>query len=77
MKMWKEKTWQHEITGVDGNVILFGVNVFEYKWVFTGNTVVIKDRAVNIYSVKIDDTEHLFGAIETSNCVWDFYLFKY
>ncbi len=28
MKMSKSKTWQHEITGLAGNVILFDVNIF-------------------------------------------------
>ena len=32
MKMLKSKTWQHEITGSDGNVILFGVNIFLYQF---------------------------------------------
>ena len=36
MKMWKEKTWQHEVTGVDGNTTLFGVNIFDYEWESTG-----------------------------------------
>ena len=31
MKMLKGKTWQHEITGSDGNVILFGINIFDYE----------------------------------------------
>ena len=34
MKMWKEKTWQYEMTGIDGNTILFGVNIFDYHWSF-------------------------------------------
>ncbi len=42
MKMWKEKSWQWETTGVDGNTQLFGVNIFEYKWVNTGRTAKIK-----------------------------------
>lgn len=29
MKMWKSKSWQLEVTGVDGNVQLFGVNIFD------------------------------------------------
>ena len=35
MKMWKSKSWQLEVTGVDGNVQLFGVNIFDYDWVDT------------------------------------------
>lgn len=26
------KEWKHRITGVDGNTMLFGVNIFQYKW---------------------------------------------
>lgn len=29
MKIFRTKTWQHEITGVDGNTTLFGVNIFD------------------------------------------------
>ena len=43
MKMWKQKTWQHEITGIDGNTILFGVNIFDYQWKTTGQRVKVRD----------------------------------
>ena len=76
MKMWKEKTWQYEMTGIDGNAILFGVNIFDYQWSFIKKEIV-KNKTIDIYSVKIDDSEYFFGALEASNCVWDFYLFKY
>ena len=76
MKMWKEKTWQYEITGVDGNTSLFGVNIFDYQWNFIKSEAT-KERTIDIYSVVIDDVEHVFGAREASNCVWEFYLFKY
>lgn len=37
MKAYKKKTWQHEITGFLGkNTILFGVNIFNYEWMWTG-----------------------------------------
>ena len=74
MKMWKEKAWQHEITGVDGNTSLFGVNIFDYQWKFIKSRT-IKEQTIDIYSVKIDDTEHFFGACEVSTCVWNFYLY--
>lgn len=32
MKKYKQMTWQHEITGMEGNAILFGTNIFEYDW---------------------------------------------
>ena len=31
MKVFRPKTWQHEVTGFDGNTILFGVNIFDYE----------------------------------------------
>ena len=43
MKMWKSKSWQLEVTGVDGNVQLFGVNIFDYDWVDTKNRVEVND----------------------------------
>ena len=74
--MWKEKTWQYEITGVDGNTALFGVNIFDYQWTFIRSEIT-KERTIDIYSVVIDAVEHVFGACEASNCVWEFYLLKY
>ena len=47
MKMWKQKTWQHEITGVDGNTMLFGVNIFHYQWKATGQKVKVCDPLYN------------------------------
>ena len=76
MKIWKEKTWQYEITGVDENTSLFGVNIFDYHWNFIKSETV-KDRTIHIYSVIIENAEYVFGALEASNCVWEFYLFKY
>ena len=40
LKMWKEKTWQYELTGIDGNTILFGVNIFDYQWSFIKKEIV-------------------------------------
>ena len=37
MKAYKAKTSQHEVTGTDGNTILFGINIFGYEWVNTGS----------------------------------------
>ena len=43
MKMWKSKSWQLKVTGVDGNVQLFGVNIFDYDWVDIKNMVEVND----------------------------------
>lgn len=83
MKIWKRKTWQHEITGFDGNTTLFGVNIFDYEWQYTHKSVKIRDPIYDqeynfpIYTVIIDGDEKEFAAGEFSNCVWGFYLLKY
>ena len=43
MKTYKQKTWQHETTGVDGNTTLFGVNIFDYQWEYTGRSAQVED----------------------------------
>ena len=60
--MWKEKTWQYEMTGIDGNTILFGVNIFDYQWSFIKKEIV-ENKTIDIYFVKIDDLEYFFGAL--------------
>lgn len=83
MKVQKEKTWQHEITGVDGNTTLFGVNIFDYDWNDTGEKVKVKDPLYGqeysfpIYKVFIKGRKRTFAAGEFSNCVWGFYIKKY
>lgn len=83
MKARKEKTWQHEITGVDGNTILFGVNIFNYEWKSTGQSVTVCDPLYGqeyrfpVYKVMIHGQEQKFAAGEFSNCVWGFYVLKY
>ena len=47
MKMLKSKTWQHEITGIDGNTILFGVNIFDYEWQDTHRSVKVHHPQYN------------------------------
>lgn len=80
MKTQKSKTWQHKITGVDGDCQLFGVNIFNYKWNSTGNKAKVKDPLYGqdytflIYSVIIDEEEHEFAAGEFSNCIWGFFV---
>lgn len=83
MKMWKKKTWQHETTGVDGNTILFGVNIFDYQWKTTGQRVTVRDPLYGqeykfpVYTAVINGETHEFVAGEFSNCVWGFFLLKY
>ncbi len=83
MKMRKQKTWQHEVTGIDGNTILFGVNIFDYQWKPAGQRVKVRDPLYNqeyefpVYTAVINGEEHEFAAGEFSNCVWGFFLLKY
>lgn len=83
MKIWKEKTWQHEITGLEGNANLFGVNIFDYEWEETHESAKVHDPLYGqefkfpIYTVIINDQKHEFAAGEFSNGVWGFYILKY
>lgn len=77
------KIWQYEKTGVDGKCDLFGVNIFDYQWENTGEYANAKDPTyqriirIPIYRVNIIGEVHTFAAVELSNCVYGFYLFKY
>jgi len=55
MKLWKSKSWQLETTGVDGNVRLFGLNIFDYKWTDTKEQVWVEGLSYEapIYTVTI------------------------
>ena len=79
MKMWKSKSWQLEITGIDGNTKLFGVNIFDYQWMDTKQRVQVRDLSyeIPVYTVSIDNVQHEFAAGESSNSVWNFYLYKF
>ena len=79
MKMWKSKRWQLETTGVDGNTQLFGVNIFDYGWIDTKRRIQVSDLTYDlpIYTVTIDNVQYEFAAGEKSNCVWNFYLYKF
>ena len=83
MKMRKEKAWQHEITGADGNTKLFGVNIFEYEWKRTGEKIEVKDPLYGqeyrfpVYTVMINGQEYEFAAGEFSNSVFGFYIRKF
>ena len=74
MEVLKDKIWQYEKHGIDGEVELFGVNIFDYKWEDTKE--IAKECDFPIYKVIIDGKEHEFATKETSNNVWCFYLPK-
>ena len=77
--MWKSKSWQLEIAGIDGNTQLFGVNIFDYQWIDTKQRVHVSELSyeVPIYTVTIDNVQYEFAAGERSNCIWNFYLYKF
>ena len=79
MELWKSKSWQLEITGVDGAAQLFGVNIFDCQWFDTKRRARVSDLSyeVPVYTVTIGDVQHEFAAGERSNCVWNFYLYKF
>lgn len=80
--MSRSKTWQHELTAFDGDATLFGVNIFDYDWDDTQETVTIRDplydqeHEFRIFTAVINGQKHEFAAGEFSNCVWGFYLLK-
>lgn len=41
-KVFSEKSWKYQTSGIGGNVILFGVNIFDYQWIETGKIVPAK-----------------------------------
>ena len=83
MKMWKYKTWQHEVTGSEIGTTLFGVNIFDYEWKYTGKKVIVKDPLYGqeynamICKVVIDGKEYEFAYDEFSNGIYGFYVYKY
>ena len=77
--MYKQKTWQLEATGVDGKVQLFGVNIFECEWIATKKRIRVSDLSYEpvVYETMIHGVRYEFAAGERSNCVWNFYVYKY
>ena len=75
-----ETIWRHAVTGVDGNTTLFGVNIFRYEWVPTGEQVTVQDPSYrqeyrfSVYTADIGGQSRVFAAGEFSCCVWGFYL---
>lgn len=78
--MLLKKIWKHKITSYCDYCNLFGVNIFDYKWSYTGEKITIKDPLYHqifdfdIFTVDINGVSKKFAAGEFSNCVWGFYL---
>lgn len=77
-----KKQWQFQVSGMEGECQLFGVNIFHYDWVSTGKSVIVRDPRYNqefrfpIYLINIDGKEKEFAAGEFSNGIWGFYTLK-
>lgn len=83
MKVYKEPTWQLETTGGEGNVTLFGVNIFGHEWIDTGKKAKIVNPSdgtvayLPVNAVVIDGKECEFVCEEQSNSVYNFYIYRY
>ena len=83
MKANKKKTWQYETSGVEGNVILFGVNIFDYTWNETGEKAHVEhpqfdqDYVFPVYKTVINGEEYTFACGEFSNLVYGFYVYRF
>ena len=75
-------TWKFITSGTDGDVTLFGVNIFDYKWHKTGKTAKVtdphykQDFVFPIYTVQIENKEYRFACGEFSNGIFGFYTDK-
>ena len=78
--MMLRKSWKHRITGSYGNCNLFGVNIFDYEWIDTGEAVFVEDPQYHqkykfyVYTVRIKGKTKKFAAGEFTNCMYGFYL---
>ena len=55
------------------------IYIFDYDWVDIKNRVKVNDLyyEVPVYQVTIDGVNYEFAAGERSNCVWNFYFYKF
>lgn len=57
------KTWKLETYGAEGEVVFYGVKIFDYKWEMTGEKADVRDPnykqkfSFNVYTVDIDGTK--------------------
>ena len=71
--------WKHRVTGTEGNCILFGVNIFNYKWNVTGEKVPVKDPKhsqlyeFDVYTIDLNGRTKRFAAGEYTNGIWGLY----
>ena len=77
--MFFKKKWRLKKVCTNSNCTLFGVNIFDYQWVDTKQRVQVSDLSyeVPVYTIMVDNVQYEFAAGERSNCVWNFYLYKF
>ena len=72
--------WKFAIAGFDGDCRLFGVNIFNYEWKYTGQDIEVRDplhnekKLMSVYSAEIKGKAVTFAAGEFSNGVFGFYV---
>ena len=66
---------------LDGNLFrINGLNIWDYDWKNTGETISIKDPlynqpyTLNVYEIKNNERTARFAAGEFSNLIWGIYL---
>ena len=75
---WKNKA----VYGTNGNTVLFGVNIFDYKWIRTDELADVrksmfgKRHILPVYKVIIDNCEYKFAATEINSYKWIFFTEK-
>lgn len=68
------KSRNYETSGIDGEVTLFGVNIFDYPWHSTHKKIKVSDplyhraHTFEIYTVLINGVKYKFAAGKFSNC---------
>ncbi len=80
--MFFNKKWRLKKVCNESNCTLFGVNIFEYDWIPTGEKVEVNEPRYNqthlfsVYTAEIKGKTRNFVAGEFSNNVWGFYVYK-
>jgi len=68
--------WKHMKTCAEGNCDLFGVNIFDYPWEYTGVEISVLDpiykqkHKMFVYKIRVGDEQFTFAAGEFSNGVY-------
>lgn len=59
---------------------LWGVNLFDYEWIDTGETAYLKDytdgirKNFKVYSIEVGGETHYFAAMERGANTWLFFI---